>query len=188
MSARRTRPAGSSKKTSGKWSRSCLRAMCLRRREPLFAQAFEPEEMLILGHQRIRQAVSGEIDQPHIRIGQVETGEDVIGLERLPGSVGRGLEEARQWAGMHQQIGLAIAAHVAEPHSGLRQRDAGRNLGHGCEAGPTDRRRGFSSNEIRPDCCAAHPASRRRTSRPAPHSGSLSASGGISLPCAAIDW
>ena len=32
---------------------------------------------------------------------------------------------------MYQQIGLAIAAHVAKPHTGLSQSDAGGNLGHG---------------------------------------------------------
>jgi len=32
---------------------------------------------------------------------------------------------------MHQKIGLAVTAHVTEPHPGLSELDAGRNLGHG---------------------------------------------------------
>ena len=40
----------------------------LRRGEALFAQAFEPQEMLSSGQQRIRQAVSGQIDQPYVGI------------------------------------------------------------------------------------------------------------------------
>ena len=78
MSARRTRPAGSLKKTSGKVSRSCRRAMRFGAANPCLPQAFKPQEMLISTHQRIREAVSGEIDQSHVRIGQVERGKYVI--------------------------------------------------------------------------------------------------------------
>jgi hypothetical protein len=43
--------------------------------------------MIPLGHQRIRQAISGKIDQTDTGIGQFETGEYLIGLEGLLGSV-----------------------------------------------------------------------------------------------------
>ncbi|MBA3494517.1 MAG: hypothetical protein H0T87_10515 [Gammaproteobacteria bacterium] len=99
--------------------------------KPLFAQTLEPQETIPLGHQRVRQAISREIDETHIGIGQLETGEYVVGLERLPGSLGRGLEEPRQRTRMYQEICLAIAAHVAKSHSGLSERDAGGDLGHG---------------------------------------------------------
>src|SRR5262249_16358556 len=101
------------------------------RSKPLLAQTFEPQEIIALGHQRIRQAISCEIDQTQIWIGQIETGEYFVAPKRLPGSLGGRLKKPRQRTGMHQQIRLAITAHVAKSHSRLAQGDAGGNLRHG---------------------------------------------------------
>lgn len=59
----------------------------LRRRESLLTQAFEPYEMLRLGQQGVGSAVACQIDEPDIWIGQVETGEGLIGPECFPGFI-----------------------------------------------------------------------------------------------------
>ena len=129
MSASRTRPAGSSKNTSGKASRSWRRAIGRGGAKPC-----SPRHS---NHRNCSSRVISASERP----SPVRSSRRTLGsCGPKPGEVGYGVnlfqapsgvvsKKPGERAGVHQQVGDAVAGHVAEADPRLVQGDAGRHLG-----------------------------------------------------------
>ena len=146
MSASLTR--GSAKLTSGK-RRSARALDHARSRVQPVVRVVEEALEARAGAERVGHAVAVEVDQPDLRVVEVEA-------RRLRGSAGTSArsqrpsklqrEVAATRAGGDQQVGAAVAVGVEELHAGVAEAQPGRRLAHRRAAGRSGRRRGCASS------------------------------------------